>query len=144
MLTRAVDGLPARPRTADRMAAGGLCLLALLALAADLRWSDGGVPGTTAARMTAAVLLGTLPLAWRRSWPWPVFGATVAADALFTSSAVTDSLLDVASGVALYTVALYRPLVQGVIAGFIWVVGYVESLKILDTTSVGQLATGIL
>ncbi|WP_420829964.1 sensor histidine kinase [Planomonospora venezuelensis] len=104
-----------RPLLADALPAAVLAALALL-----LRHGEG-TPGAGGVAAVALLLAQAVPLAWRRSRPWPVLAVVAAA---YVAYELVDPLVDFKDGVCIlfagYAVARYaRPPASAAAAGVV-------------------------
>jgi signal transduction histidine kinase len=95
---------PRGRRWFDRLLIGGLLVLALGHLVSDQRAS------------AVFTFLEVLPLAWRRTRPWPAFVAVAVASALQAVALAEPTVGQLAFPVAVYSVARWSPRWQGVAA----------------------------
>jgi signal transduction histidine kinase len=120
MMRRATDWLRARPLVADAILAGLLAAFSLVTLGYAVRDCDKGCePGGAGA--VALVLVQTLPLVWRRRFPFTVSLVTGLATAAYGVAPYPDLAMPIPVGgvVGLYSVAAWgsRPAALGA-AGF--------------------------
>jgi signal transduction histidine kinase len=120
MVRRAMDWLRARPLVADGILAGLLAAFSLVTLGYAVRDCDNGCePGGAGA--VALVLVQTLPLVWRRRFPFIVSLVTGLATAAYGVAPYPDLAMPIPVGgvVGLYSVAAWgsRPAALGA-AGF--------------------------
>jgi signal transduction histidine kinase len=108
MVRRAMDWLRARPLVADGVLAGLLAVFSLVTLAYAVRDCDEGCePGGAGA--VALVLVQTLPLVWRRRFPFTVGLVTGLASAAYGVAPYPDLAMPIPAGgvVGLYSVAAW-------------------------------------
>jgi signal transduction histidine kinase len=101
-------------------------VLAALGLALALSGGDPShvhrYPGADG-RLVVLVLLACLPLAVRRRWPVPVFVVSLAATLTIINAGFDPDMAALATYVALYSVAAWRPLPLAAAALAAWVAG---------------------
>ncbi len=97
------------PRLADMLLAAGVALAQLLLVGIAAGSPSAGAPWRAPSLVTVALVLAqALPLALRRRFPVPVFGAALAGNVAYYLIGYPPTGLDVALVVALYTVAAHR------------------------------------